>query len=461
MLNRTFIFLRSAALMVVSFSMTALVPGAAPALRGVPMVAGGAVGGTRTEAASGAPNAGAKGAPGLAIRTAKALVVAPDRTQTQVIDKAVVLVKDGKIERVGPAGELEVPEGYELLDVGDRWVMPGIIELHCHIGGTGDINDMVYLTNPGLSVRGAVIPDNQALRMGMAAGVTSVLFIPGSGTNIGGAGILIKAGHDKYEDAVLRDPGSMKLAQWGNPESWGPRIGMSFENYNTRNTIQRGKAYAQAWAAFERGEGPEPERNIQWDLFRDLVGKNVPISTHTQMYQVVLTTITMVKVELGLNVFLDHSTIGGWLTAGLAAENNVPAIVGPRVIDTLARGMIRWCRNKHEGVRGVAAGYQQGGLENVGFNTDAPVIPQEELPLQAATAVRYGFDDSALQAVRGLTVVPAMTANIADRIGSLTPGLDADLLILDGHPADPRTTISIAFVDGVKALDLSEDKRLW
>jgi len=409
-----------------------------------------------------APGAGAEGGAGLALHAAKALVVAPDPDDPQVIDHATLLVKDGQIEAVGRRGEVTVPEDYEVLDVGERWLMPGIVELHCHVGGTFDINDMVYLANPGLSVRSAVIPDNEQLRVGLAAGVTTALFIPGSGTNIGGAGVLIKTGHEQYEDAVLRDPGSMKLAQWGNPESWGPRVGMAFEHYNTRDTLKRGKAYAKAWAAFEAGERPEPERDIQWDLFRDLVSNNVPISTHTQMYQVVLTTITMVRIELGFDVFLDHSTIGGWLTGDLAQEHGVDAIVGPRSIDTLSRGMINWCRNKHEGVRGVAAGYQQRGLENVGFNTDSPVIPQEELPMQAAVGVRYGFDDSQLQAVRGLTVVPAMAANAEHRVGSLTVGLDADILVVDGHPADPRTTISVAFVDGVRHLDLSTDeKRHW
>ncbi len=408
-----------------------------------------------------APNAGALGGPGLAIRTAKALIVAPNPEDPQYIDNAMILVKDGKIQEVGRAANIEVPEGYELLDVGSRWGMPGIVELHCHVGGTGDINDMIYLTNPGLSVRGAIQPDNPALRTAMGAGVTTVLFIPGSGTNIGGTGVLVKTGHESYEDAVLRDPGSLKLAQWGNPESWGPRVGMSFEHYNTRNTFKRGKAYAAAWAAFEAGTGPEPETNLQWEVFKDLVGNNLPISTHTQMYQVVLTTITMVKVELGLNVFLDHSSVGGWLTGGLAAEHGVPAIVGPRAIDTLSRGMIAWCRNKHEGVRGIAAGYQSLGLDMVGFNTDSPVIAQEELPMQAAVGVRYGFDDTSLQAVRGLTVVPAITTGVQHRIGSIGVGLDADLLILDGHPADPRTTVSVVYVDGVKHLDLTKDKRLW
>jgi len=406
------------------------------------------------------PTAGAEGGSGLAILAAKALVCPPDLGAPQYVDRAVVLVREGKIEAVGTRSELAVPEDYEVLDAGDRWVMPGMIDLHSHEGGTYDINDVVYLVNPGLSARTAIIPRNGRLERGLAAGVTTVLYIPGSGSNIGGGGILLKTGPERYEDALVRDPGSLKLAQWGNPEAWTIGVGMAFENWNTRNTFRRGLSYARRWEAFEKGEGEEPERNLTWDIFRELLAKRTQVSTHTQMYPVVLMTLTMIRGEFGLDVYLDHSTIGGWLTGELAQEMGVPALVGPRSIDTAVRGMIEWARNGHEGTRGVAAGYQERGLENVGFNTDAPVIPQQTLQLQASMGVRYGFDDSRLQAVRGLTVVPAMAAGIEDRVGSLTPGRDADVLILTGHPADPRTVVERVLIDGRTSYDATEE-RLW
>ncbi|MCZ6598487.1 MAG: amidohydrolase family protein [Planctomycetota bacterium] len=405
--------------------------------------------------------AGEPGGPGLAVLTAKALTCPPDIETPQLVDNAVVLIRDGKIERVAPQRGTKIPTGYEVLDVGDLWVMPGLVELHCHVGGTFDINDMVYLTNPGLSASTSVIPHNDALKMAIAGGVTTVLYIPGSGTNIGGLGVLFKTGLDHYEDALIRDPGSMKLAQWGNPESWGPRIGMTFEHWNTRNTLRRGVAYAKRWEAFEAGEGPEPERDIQFDVFRPLVAGETTISTHTQLYQVVLMTLTMVHGEFGLPVFLDHSTIGGWLAGGMAEEMGVPAIVGPRSVDTVSRFFINWARNKHEGMRGVAAGYQQMGLKNVGFNTDSPVIPQETLQLQSAMGVRYGFDDSELQAVRGLTIVPAMAAKIDHVVGSLEPGKDADILIIRGHPSDPRSSVEKVLIEGKLVYDATEDRRRW
>ena len=99
-------------------------------------------------------------------------------------------------------------------------------------------------------------------------------------------------------------------------------------------------------------------------------------------------TITMIKGEFGVDVFLDHSTIGGWLAGEMAAEYNVPAICGPRSIDPVSRGFMNWAHTGYEGVRGVAAGYQERGVPLVGFNTDSPVISQEELPLQASMGCR-------------------------------------------------------------------------
>jgi len=405
---------------------------------------------------------GTEGGPGLALRARKILTCALEGEQ--VVDNGYVLVRDGRIEAVesGPS----IPAGYESVDFGDAWLAPGMIDLHCHEAGRSlfrenDLNDMVFLTNPGLRASCAVEPGVDPMRVAVAVGITTVLYIPGSGTNIGGQGVLVKTGFDRYEENLVRDPGSLKLAQYGNPEPWTIGVRMAFENWNTRETIRRGVAYAERWRAFEEEGGDEPAFELQFEVFRDLLGGEIAISTHTQIYQVVLMTLTMVAQEFQLPVFLDHSTIGGWLAGGLAQELGVPAIVGPRSIDTTVRGMIDWARNKHEGVRGVAAGYQERGLDLVGFNTDAPAIPQESLPLQAGVGVRYGFDDTRMQAVRGLTIVPAVAARIQDRVGSLEAGKDADVIVVNGHPADPRSWVERVYIEGRDVYDAERDGRRW
>jgi imidazolonepropionase-like amidohydrolase len=293
----------------------------------------------------------------------------------------------------------------------------------------------------------------------VAGGVTTVLLIPGSGTNMGGEGVLVKTALPTYGAMELRNPGSLKLAQAGNPEWWNGGSGRCFMNWNTRNTFRRGVAYAKEWERHEQGQGPRPELDLQFEIFRKLRKGEAQVSTHTQIYQVVNMTLTMVAEELKLPVFIDHGTFDGWRAAKRAQELRVPAILGPRNIDVPTRLFINWSGSNPEAIRGVAAGYQQQGHKMIGFNTDAPVIPQEELFLQAGMAVRYGFEYENLETVRGLTIVPATAAGIQDRVGSLEPGKDADILVLTGDPADPRTSIEIVWIEGQRVYDAEGEGR--
>jgi imidazolonepropionase-like amidohydrolase len=405
-------------------------------------------------------SAGAVGGPGLVLRAAKVLTC--DLDGPGWIDRGAVRIRDGRIEAVGRSSEIEVPDGWELVDVGEHWLAPGLIDLHCHVAGNSlfrvnDLNDMVYLTNPGVRASASVIPGVDTLREGVAGGVTTVLYIPGSGTNIGGQGVLVKPGLEEFERMLVRNPGSLKLAQAGNPERFSFGVGRAFMNWNTRDTFRRGLAYAAEWAQREERGEEQPVRDPQWDIFHHLLARTAQVSTHTQVYQVVLMTLSMIRGELGLDVYLDHSTIGAWRLGAIAEEMGVPAIVGPRSVDT----RITWSGTANEGIRGVAAGYQGLGHTRIGFNTDSPIVPQAELSLQAAMACRYGFDDTELGTLRGLTIVPALAAGIADRVGSLEVGKDADVLVVDGHPADPRTTVHLVLVEGEAVYDPSRDGRRW
>ena len=398
--------------------------------------------------------AGAVGGGGLALRTAKALVAAEEGPQ--VIDHALILVREGRIESLGPADSLEVPAGYAYLDVGRQWVMPGMVDLHSHVGGSRrDINDMVFQANPGLRIRSTVIPDNTALQLPVAAGVTTLLYIPGSGTNMGGVGVLMKTGVATYERCVLRDPGSLKIAQGDNPTRWGYGMGRVMMNHHLRRTIEKGLAYARSWKDHERGAGPEPERNLQLDVFRDLESRSIQVSTHTQYYQLVMMSILMLARDYGFDTFIDHGSFDSYLTTPLAVEHGVNAILGPR--EVLHPRPPRYDTDGQW--HGTAWGFQDQGHPEVGFNTDAPVVPQEELIVQVAMGVRYGFDDREMQSVRGVTIVPAKTMGIEHQVGSLEPGKHADLVVMNGDPIDPRTSAALVFVEGALVYDAKEGRR--
>ncbi len=391
----------------------------------------------------------------FAIIAAKALLC--ERDGEQVIERAVVLVKDGKIEAVGSRAELQIPAGYEVHDVGASWVMPGMIDLHSHVGGPSGYNDMVFQVNSGLRVSATAIAGNPKLARPVAAGVTTILYIPGSGTNIGGQGVLMKTKRGDFEEVVVRDPGSLKVAQGDNPKRWGYRMQRGLMNHHIRYSLRQGKAYAERWSAHERGEGPEPERHINLDVYRDLHAGSIGISTHTQYYQVVLSTLRILRKEFGFPVFIDHGSFDSWRTGPIAKQLGVPAILGPREVM-----FHRSSRFDTDGaVQGSAWGFQKTGVELIGFNTDAPVVPQEELPLQSAMGVRYGFDNSAMGAVRGLTIVPAIVAGIEDRVGSLERGKQADLVIVTGDPSDPRTMVERVWIDGELEYEAKPGAQRW
>ena len=143
------------------------------------------------------------------------------------IHDAVLVTHDSKIVAVGKRGEVDIPEGCQVFDLGNRWIVPGLVDLHCHMMGRNrrDYNDMVNPTNPELRTLDMVSMDHPQVKSALAGGVTTVLFIPGSGTNMGGFGTLVKTA-GTFEEALVRFPGSLKIAQAGNPERRAGDLGV-------------------------------------------------------------------------------------------------------------------------------------------------------------------------------------------------------------------------------------------
>jgi len=394
----------------------------------------------------------------LALRVAK--VVALDDADT-VINDAVVLVRDGRIEALGPVAQVSIPEGYRRLDFGQCWLLPGIVEAHDHsaAGGWGDLNDMVYQTNPGLDTRCVPIPDNEWIRAARRGGVTTVLFIPGSGTNLAGMGTVVSTAGRTPDEITLRTPGSLKVAQAGNPEWYFGGNGRMFMNWNLRQTLRKAQAYCEqhATALSPRGEARRPPPDAVepavdfdpiWDKFRPVFARQIPVLVHTQMYQVVMMTITMITGEFRLWTVLGHCTFNAWKLGPVVRETDAWVINGPRQyeFDRTARRMI-----------GNVSGWWKNGVRRVGVNTDAPVVPQEELTYQAAMACWYGW--LPYPALRGITNITSKAIGFYDRLGSVEVGKQADLSIWTGDPIDPRSACLMTIVNGKIEYDGTQGMR--
>ncbi len=381
-------------------------------------------------------------APRYAIRCSKILTV--DESNT-VLNNAVLLVSSGRIEALGEQRSLGVPEGYTAIEVPTLWAAPGLIDFHDHIAGSlMDLNDGVYLSNPGLRALDTVEPDNDNLLKARAGGVTTVLLIPGSGNNISGFGVFVKTAGDSIHEMLVRHPGSLKIAQSGNPERYWYGVARSFMNWNTRDTLLRARAYHESWRAYEDGRGEKPELNPYFHEFRGLFDKKFPTSVHTQIYQVVAETIQMQHDELGLWVVTDHSEIGGFPLGRETARRGMFVVQGPRQLHFERRD------RKIYGDAGMW--YALGeGKQKLGVNTDAPVIPQEELSYQATMAVHFGLPRE--YAMVAVTRLPAQAAGLYDRIGSLEVGKDADIGLWTGDPIDPQSACLMLLVNGRIAYD--------
>ncbi|KAA3604926.1 MAG: hypothetical protein DWQ01_20190 [Planctomycetota bacterium] len=365
-----------------------------------------------------------------------------------VINHGVIWIADGKIIQVEQADALQLPENLPVVDLGDLWLVPGMHEPHSHVGaGRMDLHDYAYLTNPDLRTLESIEPGHRALDLTVASGVTTQLVISGSGNNMSGFGTLIKSSGDVVDDLAVKVPGSLKIAQAGNPEYWGFGPQRMMMNWNTRGTLERGLEWARK---YKKGEA---DFDLTYENFVGLEDGTVPVSVHTQIYQVVLMTITMQARDLGLKPFIDHGTFDGYRAAPEAAKYGVPAMIGPRNM---------WFDRTTSQIQGCAAGYYPYTKEGLllGYNTDAPVLPQEELSYQATMGVRLGHDDPA-GALEGLTSQAAQALRCDHISGSLQAGLDADIVAWSGNPLDPRSFVHRVWIRGDLVYDAEKDGRRY
>jgi imidazolonepropionase-like amidohydrolase len=391
-------------------------------------------------------NAAKTNKPKLALHVGKILPMVGEP-----IVNGTILIADGKITAIGPTKDIQVPAGFVEIDQRERFAMPGLVDAHSHVGGSGDLNEMVYQTNPELRNWDQVIPHNDRLKLAIAGGVTTICFIPGSGTNMGGWGCLMKTGPGDPKDVIIRAPGVLKIAQSGNPERRGGEVGSGRMGMNhvIRQQLELGRAYVHQWDLYESGKREErPAVNLRLEYFKPLFRRQIPVVVHTQAYQVVQSTLRILHDEMNLKVVIDHGTFDSYKISNEIIKRDIPVMAGPR----------GFRYEPEDGqIKGIVAEYARRGILKLGVNTDAPVIPQEEFFFQAAMAVRYGWNEEA--ALRGLTIEPARALMIADRVGSLEVGKDADIVITTGTILDPRNYVTQVIIDGQSVYDIQKDRR--
>jgi imidazolonepropionase-like amidohydrolase len=366
-----------------------------------------------------------------------------------IINNGIILLSDEKIEAIGPTSKIQIPEGYTVIDASDRWVTPGIVEAHTHVGILeGGGNDMVTPINPELKMADNVNSEAISFEKAVTGGVTTVHIMPGSGTNLAGFSVIIKLDPSDPEKMIFREYGAMKMTQAFNPERragdlGATRMGMS---WYMRQILRQAKEYTDLWRAYEKGEQKEkPKLKLELEKMRKAFNGEIPAIVHTYSGWGVMQTIRMFNDENNLNVIPTHTAYGGYVVGQEAAKRKgVFVNIGPRVVE--------FSRPTFDGrFHGMGAEYKKAGVKELSINTDAVgwdsyIAPQEELSFQASMSAHYGLDDR--EALKGITINSARALGIDDRVGSLNVGKDADIVIKKGSLLDHTAPVDLVLING-------------
>ncbi len=386
----------------------------------------------------------------------KAILAGTLETGRGATRKNVTLFLDkGKI--VDIAEGLDPKDASEVLDASAFVVTPGLIDAHTHIGtycegfpvGMADANDMVNPVAPQLRILDAIYQDDTAFEDALAGGVTCVQTLPGSGNIIGGQGAIIKTststnGRKKVvEEMLVKAPSSMKAALGENPIRVYTEKG-KLPNTRMGNAALMRQALVDAENyrnkqrhAKEKNEAGE--RNLQHEAMLPVLDGELSLCVHAHRCDDIATAVRIAK-EFSIRYTVEHCT-EGHLIAPFLAENKVMAAVGP----TLTGKPKMELRNKTWDTPVI--------LWKAGVHfciiTDHPVIPIEHLSVCLSLAVRAGLPRE--EALRAVTLSAAEHLGIADRVGSIEKGKDADIVVWNGDPLDARSRAIATIIDGETA----------
>ena len=369
-----------------------------------------------------------------------------------VIPNGYVELEDDKIKGVGPMEAL--PKGCEgpSLDVKGGHIVPGFVDAHCHLGLFGDAlkfegddgNEATNPCTPHVRAIDGVNPLDRCFQEAREGGVTTVLTGPGSANPISGQGIVIKTLGAWVDQMVLKEPATMKMALGENPKTvYNGRKETPTTRMGTASVIRTELARAleymdrQDKADTEAGTNA-PGYDPRLEALIPVLRGELPVHIHAHRADDIATAVRICR-EYGLQFVVVHGTEGYRVTELLAAEG-VGVITGPILTD----------RSKPE-LAGLTienpARLVKAGVE-IAICTDHPVTPIQYLPLCAAIAVRGGLEPE--EALRAITLGGARLAGVAHRVGSLTPGKDADVVVTSGHPLEWTGSVEHVFINGIQ-----------
>jgi imidazolonepropionase-like amidohydrolase len=371
-----------------------------------------------------------------AIKAGKILTISGDP-----ITDGVILIEDGKIADIGR--EVEIPQDANVVDAGKKVVMPGLVDASAVPPVRGDLNEQSSEITPSLQISDALNPQSKTLKRIVQTGVTTLLVSPGRRNVIGGLGVVVKPTGKIPQEMIVKDNAVLTVIMDSDSSDgnriprWQPPTNFYFRRPTTRMAIiwMLRKIFfdAQQYAISEQENDPNME------ILTSALEDKIPIHINVRR-SIPMRTALKIADEYDLQIILQECT-EGYKIAEELAKKNIPVVLGPfyyypRTFNQMREGnKVNWNNAgilAKAGVKVALGSGEQTGAIDI---------------LTAATfAVRHGMQPD--EALKAITITPAEILGVADKVGSLEKGKDADMVILSGDPLNVTTRIEKVILNG-------------
>jgi imidazolonepropionase-like amidohydrolase len=356
-----------------------------------------------------------------------------------IITKGTLLINNGVIEAVGD--NVKLPKDAEVWNLKGQVLIPGMIDAHTHLGlrqdgvsaDQSDEDEVGDPVVPHIRAIDAINPEDIAFGDALMGGVTTVGVMPGSYNVVCGQPAAVKVSGRTLEEMLIRAPVGMKVSFGDRPKHvYGGLKKSPMTRMGIAAILRESLIKAQNYAA----NGKKGPRDLRQEALIPVMKKRIPLRAHAHRADDIITAVRIAK-EFNVDLVIEHGT-DGYKVAPELSLAKVPVVHGP------------WLK--------VRGNFEQSGrnpdaprilIENkvlTAFSTDHPVIPIQNLRMQAITAVEQGVSPEA--ALKAITVWPAQIMGIHNRVGSLEKGKDADVVVLTGLPFQAGTRVNATMVNG-------------
>ena len=357
------------------------------------------------------------------------------------IKDGIILIKDGKITDIGTG--IEISEKASVIDAGQRVIMPGLVDASAAQPVRGDLNEQYKEITPTIRISTALDSQSKILKRVVQTGITTLYVSPGWRNVIAGLGTVIKPTGKTPKEMIIKEDAALTLVMsldstYGNriPRSQPPR-NFYFRRPTTRMAIiwMLRKSFFDTQEYAKSGEKDDPDLEILASALDD----KIPVRLNVRRAINIRTALKLAE-EYDFQLVLDECT-EGYKVAEEIAQKQVPVVLGPFYYYPGSSGQSREGREVNWNNAGILT---KAGVK-VALTSGAQA-QSIDLLTAAAFAVRHGMPHD--EALKAITTTPAEILGVADKVGTLEKGKDADILILSGDPLKVTTRIENVILNG-------------